>query len=644
MIADAFLSCPIWAFYTLAAWAVGCLLLRFFPSVSGDKLAHAGLALALGMGFLGTLWSALSLVPHGMQPATVIAALSLSLLCGGRSLMTCFSALDFKALIPREKKLKWVIAPLIAFLLLTPLMTWFPLGTDAISFYFAQAKLIAYAQGFQPLPGYEAFAQIALPAELTYSALLLLGPDLAARLITATELLACVLLIAALAGACGLGIFGRWMAVLLLLTSTSVTLLISDGKTDLYGAMLGLATLYTFVASPDLSKRSLLLMGLLTGFAVAGKLTYLPIFIPMLGGLLFWRCAQFSRSLSGRLREFFIGSTLISVGVIFNLGLMMIKNYVFYHEPFAPFFFLDETNSAGLTRQVWFSPEVTRWILMTYPAVWLFGQYPMQHGVISPLLLGALPAFSFVKWKDINWRQDRALALAAAGFLGLALWAVVYPSVIAPRYIFPVFFALMPLAARGLETLWHSFGVNGKRQLIFAILLGCFSLMPLVCGWSDAKNGLRWVTRGPDESYGNEIWSGLRSGEVELGESDRLLLIGWERSPLQGKTLSCLVGQNEIGIDDIVSGKTNAKKYWEDIYKVGTKALVVNRVGRADFASRIDVINKPDWLEIEEKQINGYYTVYVLTATAGAPAREKKCTQGPDGLWKTTLTTTDRHE
>ncbi len=540
MILYAILACPVWAFYTLSAWAIGALALRhFYPAFNNDKIAHPALSLSLGMGVLGTIWSALAIIPNGMQTWSVLLVLSVPLCFGWHPIYDYVRRIDYRALIPKDKNLRWIAAPLVIFLALVPLMTLHPMGIDALAYYFAQAKLVAYTQGFAPLPGYDSFGQIALPAEFTYSALLLIGPEFGARLITASVLWTCALLIVALVKSCGASEVGRWIAILFLLTSTCVTLLISDGKTDLYGAMLAFATLYLFVASPDLGPRHITLMGMFAGMAVMAKLSFIPILIPMLGFLLLWRFMS-DRTIGQALKKTITSGVTISSLVLFNALLLVLKNYFFYKEPFAPFYFFDPASDIGLSSQVWYSPENTTWILKTYPLVWTFGQYPMQHGVLSPLVWAALPALLLVKWKNIDWKRDPAVALAIAGALGMLVWAVFFPGTVAPRYIFPALFAFVPLAVRGLEYLWKYTSTNKLRYFFYTGLIFLFACIPLYYNLSEVKNGLRMATRGVVKSHVNYIYEGLQKGEKTANETARVFLLGWERAPLSPKTLSCL--------------------------------------------------------------------------------------------------------
>lgn len=635
MILETILAIPVWAFYSVAALALGMTALRAFPSIKSDAVPYSGLSLSLGLGLLGAIWSIFASMPNGLQSYSVLIVLGLALLSGWKDVWHLVLNINYKNLIPTDKRLRWISFPLIGMLAIAPVLCWYPLGTDALAFYFAQAKIVAYNHQFVPLPGYESFSQIPLPAEYTYSALILIGGELAARMITATEVWACALLIVSLASACGAGIAGRWFALLMLFTSTSVTLLMSDGKTDLYGGMLGFATLYVFLTSRDLSLRFIVLMGVLTGLSVFSKLSFLPILVAMLPLLLLWRYICVEQKMSAALLKTLKSGAIISVCVGGIMLLLVLKNWLAYQEPLAPFLILGDKKYDNITSQVWFSPEVTAWILKTFPFVWTFGQYPMQHGNLSPLVWAALPAFFLVNWKKLQWRTDPAIALASVGCVGMIVWGVFFSSIIAPRYIFPALFAFVPLSVRGLESLWNYIETR-KLKNGFALILALFAFVAFVYQMPQFKNGLRAAVKGYDKSHVGYVWEGLQAAETIASEESRILLVGWERSPFSGKALSCLVSHNEIGINMILSKITPPQKYWEDIYRSGTNVMVVNEVGRKDFVDKIDIKQKPSWLNIERKEINKFYALYILTPQKGAPAQEKRCARNDKGIWQTT--------
>ena len=505
--------CALYAFFRL------CLGRKVFTSCSSpsgrdDLLAEISLATAFGMGLLATVWSGLSILPRGLQIWTVLPVLLLPLPFAAREILAAAKHLNPLRWLPQERGLRCLALILLGLLALAVPMMWGTLTIDAIAFYFAQSKLMAYVHGFAPLPGYENFSLIPLPAELSASALMLLGGDAAGRMPNLLELWVSAGLIFSLAAACGLGERGRWISVLLLLASSSVNLLIASGKTDLYGAMLGLATLYVFCSGPDFSPRRAALAGLLTGFAITGKLSFLPVLVPMLAGLFVWRLWREPQG--GRLLpQFLTGGIIISAGIFVSLALVMIRNDVFYHEPFAPFFFFDNSRDIGMTTQNWYSPEATRWILATYPLVWTLGQYPMQFGDLSPLVWGALPALRFTRRASFEWRGNIALVLALAGLSGMAVWIALYPSAIAPRYVFPALFAFIPLTALGLERFWESLETEKYKAGLFAALLIASSLVQVLSFLPEARGGLGHFLHEPRKGHILEVTKRATGGRKQ---------------------------------------------------------------------------------------------------------------------------------
>lgn len=637
MIISALIACIIWAFYTFSCWAAGCLVLRTVDNnkFSNNPFFHPAMALAFGVGLMGSIWSVIAVIPNGLQGWVVFLVLCLPLaLGGGRNVLSCAFKLRLKNFLPDNKALRWLSVPVLLFLLLAPPMTWHPIGTDALAFYFAIAKLAATQNNFMPLPGYEAFSQIALPAEFSYAALMAMGSELAARMLNLTEIWGCALLFLALVAHTGAGVAGRWLSLLVFVSSTSLVLLISDGKTDLYGCMMGLATLLLFIGLPELNKKSFALMGLMAGFAVMAKLSYLPILVPMLSFLLmwrFWQAEKFKKSIG----LFIVACIVIGGFVLLNFLPMVAKNYLYYNEPFAPFLFINGGGNQNILSQTWFSPENTQWILKTYPFVWTFGQYPMQHGIVSPLILFPVSALLFVRVKSIEWQKDSAIALGFAGLLGMTAWAIVCPSTIAPRYIFPALLAFMPLSSRGLEYLWDHYSNNKAAHFVYTFFLSVLAIVCLAYNLPEIKNGLRWAVHGPKKSGIGYVYKGLQSAESYLGENDRLFLASWERAPLKGKSLACMVTMNEKGMDILDADKKNSKNnFWENAYKAGTKAISVNVVGWKAYHEAMMRQPAPAWLDVKEETINDFYKVYVLTPKKDAPKKEKFCGLDEHENWK----------
>ena len=98
-------------------------------------------------------------------------------------------------------------------------------------------------------------------------------------------------ILVALCGYLGVGRVGKWVAVVMMLSSTAVSFYLIDGKVDLFAAAMGVTALYWALrVKRDAGLFPIVcLVGLFTGFAVVAKATYalvvgLPV-VPVLAAL-----------------------------------------------------------------------------------------------------------------------------------------------------------------------------------------------------------------------------------------------------------------------------------------------------------------------------------------------------------------------
>src|SRR5262249_47769207 len=128
----------------------------------------------------------------------------------------------------------------------------------------------------------------------------------------------------------------------------------------------------------------------------------------------------------------------------------MLKNAVVFGEPLAPFVSLSGPNR--VTEQNWFGPAATRYIVLTYPFSLVYGKYPMMGGGVSPLVLMFLP-LALLLPRPASWSRSRLLQMSLIGLVGVVVWVIVRPSILAPRYIFPPLMLLGLPAVAGVEEL-----------------------------------------------------------------------------------------------------------------------------------------------------------------------------------------------
>ncbi len=344
-------------------------------------------------------------------------------------------------------------------------------GADAIAYYIAQPKLTAATGAFKLLPAFESFGVIPAIAEMPYAVMFVFGGDavglIAAKFSMWPVLVGILLSLWRCAKGLGVSVEAAWLFMGLVLTSTAVTLVAWDGKTDLIGLMYLIAAVLWMpgaIHSLSPSRRHCALFGFMAACAVLAKFSYALILpftlgLPLL--LLWWRTPKV-------LLQILLVSGL-AVFAAFALGWWG-KNALLFGDPFSPLLQFNKATPKFTLDQVWFNAEYTRWIMATYPLAVTFGKYPMQHGGISPLWLMLLPALWMRPWQSESGRK--ALYLALGSLAGMCAWVLLRPSVIAPRYFLPALILPCLILVMGYQ-LW----VERKLELALAAMVAALLLL-----------------------------------------------------------------------------------------------------------------------------------------------------------------------
>ena len=361
---------------------------------------------------------------------------------------------------------------------------------DGIFFYMVLPKLMAASGRLIPVIGYEHTHSISgLFGEMHHSVLLALGNEQAALLFVWVTTLTMLALLVSLCGNLGVGNVGKVVAMVMMLSSTSVSFYMIDGKVDIFAASLGMAALYWIVEAKrsSINWQGFYLVGMFTAFAVVAKATYaiavaLPIFI-----ILLWEVRK-SR-LPGRV---WIGFILIALLPVLTLA---IKNSILFQEPFAPFVFLNEQignkyNSQGY----WNSLDVARNILLTYPFALVYGDHVFQYGNLSGLYLAFAPLILFVpigSWRKHNLLVRFSIVILMTVLVGAVLQARYF----APRFMLPALLSLVPVIAFATENVYCSIGKNTWFKSVFMVCL-CIGLIGYSTIEQDMKRLFRYKVQG----------------------------------------------------------------------------------------------------------------------------------------------------
>ncbi|MDQ3818101.1 MAG: hypothetical protein M3362_10450, partial [Acidobacteriota bacterium] len=420
-------------------WLLG---IKRKDAVSTSAGAELTTDLLLGQGAMASLWTLMALLGQ-FSPAAVAASLILATLVGIGFLWPELIRLPgYLSTLYLSLKTETLLWKLLAFLSLLVLLLGgagaliLPPTGDAAAFYMALPKMVAGSHHLKPLPGYEGFTQIGLQGELHYAALISLGSVGAAKLLVWLEASATAVLLLKIGAAAGLGRRGLIIALATLVSSTAFVILIPDGKVDLFGAAMGMAAFYWAlrVEGPPLRSVALRLAGLFAGLAIIAKLSYI---VPLIAGVALIITLRYAPLLKERDEGQRGGGARYAwpqaLAALCVLGLWMllpavphsIKNGMLFHEPLAP---LINFRTKSFIEQTWFSPEVTRRIVLTYPLGLIFGEYPMQGGALSPLLLAFAP-FLFISRKGRAILQGPLLQITLSAAAGTVLWVIARPSV-----------------------------------------------------------------------------------------------------------------------------------------------------------------------------------------------------------------------
>jgi len=530
------------AVYAVTAWCAG----RLF-SWKAEAQQSLVLTFALGHAVLAIMLQLVAVAGLLRWPAVV--ALFAALVIGSLLLVPLrLRRFDLTELLPRSL-LSRILACGVVVLAFGLLAASFSMpGTDALAYYMAQPKLMAATGSYTLLAAYESFGVLPAIAEMPYAALYLWGGDtlgfVSAKFSMWPVLLAILALLWQSAKAVKATTDSAWVFVAFAITSSAVTLVAWDGKTDLVGLMYLLAALLYMpgLLSPSLIRREIFLFGFLAACAVMAKLSYALILpfvlgIPLVG--IWWKDPK----------KLWTIALIAAAAVVcaFVLG-WWLKNGILFGDPFAPFLRMRETTPKFDVDQVWFNAEYTRWIVRTYPFAVTFGKYPMQHGGISPMWLMLVPALLMKPWQSEGGRK--ALWLAAGSVVALCVWVLLRPSVIAPRYFFPALLIPGLVLILGYQ-LWMEKkpALAWLAALAVCLLLG-FNIQSTRLAFLNFTEPLVAALKGNLSVA--PLLSRMRYLDSDPRSNVRVLLLSYSSEVLPSRMLTSFYTRNDLNKDENV--------------------------------------------------------------------------------------------
>jgi hypothetical protein len=480
---DVIMSVPLLAIYSVAcvslgAWMLGLIFRTNSLSERFGVVVGMSSAMLLGQGVLASVWLLIGLTGW-FKTGVVAAVVMVCVLVGWRSVRLLTGA------VSRSARLQWTAIRgesrpwrLLAYLLIAQIVVmglgalFMPARGDAVAFYMTLPKYMAHYERLVPLPGqYHTFSQMGFQGEMHFAALMSLGSESAAKGFVWPTSLAGLGMLLAIGGMVGLRRRGKWITIAMYFTSTAVTLISVDAKVDLFAAAMGLGAVYWALRTSDSPWKAACLCGLFSSWAVVAKITYAGALVPGIFVLLVWRRLASGRD-GDRLKAMILtGLVVLAIwgGCAFMGGTPhLVKNGVLFDNPLTPFMGQDRK----MIEQNWFKddggPAIVRWIHMTYPLALVYGDYGMQYGTLSPLILAFFPLVA-LSWRRAKPLRSPLFQVIAAAVFGLIVFTCLSPNVFAPRYVLAPLLLLILPAALGAQLLLES---KSRGRVLPVLIVG----------------------------------------------------------------------------------------------------------------------------------------------------------------------------
>jgi hypothetical protein len=632
--------------YILANMGSSHLFLRVF-SKSLAKDLPLSIQFALGAALLSTLWLFLGL-GGGLKsiilwPIILILALpAIWRICNFLKTQTGFSL---------KHRLRESYKNPFYFLLLVGavgLVCWFgflayirPPTEDAAAFYLVYPKVIAATGKLIAMPGlYNTFSTIGLNGELHFAILMVIGSSIAAKLFAWVVGIGILFLLRDITRQVGGEMVAQVTAVIMLLTSITFCAYLSDGKTDLFSTFLGLASLYAILLIPRISSSRLLLImvsGMLTGFAMVAKFSYIIAFFPATILLLILQeiYSKAEEEAAVKYKSVLRSLILFGIGVFIGLFPHLLKNGILFGNPLVPFFGLqyswtDQSN--------WYSWKDTLWIVATYPAALVFGIYPLMGGNISVLWLAAFGLILFVPKGKLLLRNP-VMQLTLSGCIGLLCWIATKASVFVPRYFLTTLIMLIPLPAIAVEYAWQ----HEVRPRLVSFSFFLFTAAIIIITPMESNTGLlnaliavnyknmrhntaECAIETPDFFPYCDGFSDLNK-KAEKG--DRLFVVGYYTYWLRPDLLLCINDASDFTLLE----NSSPEEIWSAIYDQGFKHVAVQKMTHKKYLARLDPSQTPKWLHVSSEFNESDMPIFHLKATEPPKKPHVQCNREGEVFW-----------
>ncbi len=235
------------------------------------------------------------------------------------------------------------------------------------------------------------------------------------------------------------------------------------------------AAIYWALRTTDSPWSAACLCGLFTSLAAVAKFSYIGALVPCVFALLVWRGLTAGRDGGERLKSVIRVLAVWGACALLGSAAHLVKNGVLFGQPLAPF--VGGSNAWHV--QNWFANDggeaIVRWIHMTYPLALVFGDYGMQYGTLSPLILAFFPLV-MLSWRRAKPLRSPLFQVTAAAVFGLVVFTCLSPRVFAPRYVLAPLLILILPAALGAQLAIES---KRRARVLSAVIVAAMIVVVL---------------------------------------------------------------------------------------------------------------------------------------------------------------------
>lgn len=592
-----FIAIPFLHIFYICLGSIVYRVLKFNESIH-SPIVHYLSSLYLGVGLWFIIASFLGLL--GFFKLSVVSVIIIMVvLLRFKALNQIMSDLyifiktEIKAIIPKEKFWKLLFYSGLVFSLYGILSSFSIIRDDGAAFYMPIAKAMAYSGWLDKLPGYDDFSAVGLVGEVQLATLLLYRAESSALMLSWSCFFPIIFLLYQFGQKLKLSAKAFALQMLMVFTSTGIYFILYSGKVDLFSAILGFSGIYFLFFEDDYKIAAFLL--------AVGTVAKLSLAIPLVPVVLIGFTCQLRRRHNCVISAEGISDLIKMIAwfsLIYSLVLAphLVKNYVFFQNPFAPFVGTDfkwETT--------WYAPDTVKRIIMMYPVVWFYGDFWGQLGRLSLPILMFIP-FAF-RLSLFNFKKYEELDFLSLGVVsGLLCWLIFRPSFVAPRYIFAVLLMLVPLAAFGFDKfLDRNKNRPGKLKVVqvFLTLWCVYAFSFYIKGDMAPRHFVRniWLFQDECARDGNHCYA---AEELNLlaQPGERILQLTYFTYWLRGDLLQTMMGLHEYGGQGLA--QLNAEELWTKIYQHDFKYILLDRETHQHAQELYKLNNLPSWVQLEE--------------------------------------------